>query len=265
MLRIDGRIAAAAKRVTPGPLTEYRKTASTLAVCVSEPFEVDTEEGVMRGAAGDYLCVGPAARGVAGQGRDLRGDVRACGDGLMPSAQGLRLIQALDDFIQSYQGDTGNPSGGLRSKIDPHITELVRDASELKGKLAGTYGASGKLPGTPRGRGRRRAAGTGGSMPGTRARQMMGATTGRLNGRWWDERRRHALDGSHRPGCRRRRRRAGRRRRGRSSTVGDRDASGRRSAEHGQRPVRVRGGTSPPRPSICATCSRRSSIASPQP
>jgi hypothetical protein len=60
MLRIDGRIAAAAKRVTPGPLTEYRKTASTLAVCVSEPFEVDTEEGVMRGAAGDYLCVGPA-------------------------------------------------------------------------------------------------------------------------------------------------------------------------------------------------------------
>jgi hypothetical protein len=93
----------------------------------------------------------------------------------MPSAQGLRLIQALDDFIQSYQGDTGNPSGGLRSQVDPHVTELVRDASELKGKLVGTYGASGNRN-TPGSRAAQ-SAGTGGSMPsGTRARQMAGAT-----------------------------------------------------------------------------------------
>jgi hypothetical protein len=95
----------------------------------------------------------------------------------MPSAQGLRLIQALDDFIQSYQGDTGNPSGGLRSKIDPHITELVRDASELKGKLAGTYGASGTSSRDTPGSRAANAASMGGSTPGTRARQMMGATT----------------------------------------------------------------------------------------
>jgi len=59
-LRIDGRISAKNERVTPGPLTEHRKTATTLAVQVSEPFTVDTEEGVMEGRAGDYLCVGPA-------------------------------------------------------------------------------------------------------------------------------------------------------------------------------------------------------------
>jgi hypothetical protein len=94
----------------------------------------------------------------------------------MPSAQGLRLIQALDDFIQSYTGDTGNPSGSLRSKIDPHITELVRAASELKGKLAGTYGASGGTSRDTPGSRAAKAATTGDSMPGTRARQMMGAT-----------------------------------------------------------------------------------------
>lgn len=93
----------------------------------------------------------------------------------MPSAQGLRLIQALDDFIQSYQGDTGNPSGGLRSKIDPHIAELVRDASELKGKLTGTY-AAGNDRNTPGARAAKNA-GSGGDMsPGIRARQMVGAT-----------------------------------------------------------------------------------------
>lgn len=59
-LKIDGRISAKEDRVTPGPLTEFRKTATTFAVKVREPFEVETEEGTMQGAAGDYFCVGPA-------------------------------------------------------------------------------------------------------------------------------------------------------------------------------------------------------------
>jgi hypothetical protein len=60
VLSIDGRIQAKSSRVTPGPLTEYRKTATTLAVKIGEAFEVHTEEGIMRAAAGDYLCTGPA-------------------------------------------------------------------------------------------------------------------------------------------------------------------------------------------------------------
>jgi hypothetical protein len=42
----------------PGPLVEYRKTATTRMVQVPEPFQVETLEGVMTGDAGDYLAVG---------------------------------------------------------------------------------------------------------------------------------------------------------------------------------------------------------------
>jgi hypothetical protein len=59
-LFIDGLAEAAQGRVLPGELREYRKTAPAYAVQVTEPFEVKTEEGTMRGNAGDYLCVGPA-------------------------------------------------------------------------------------------------------------------------------------------------------------------------------------------------------------
>lgn len=37
----------------------YRKTALTYAARMDEPFVVDTKEGTMRGAAGDWLAVGP--------------------------------------------------------------------------------------------------------------------------------------------------------------------------------------------------------------
>lgn len=42
----------------PGPLLEYRKTATMRAVRVDEPFEVRTLEGTMTGKPGDYLVVG---------------------------------------------------------------------------------------------------------------------------------------------------------------------------------------------------------------
>ena len=37
---------------------EYLKTATVKAKQMSEPFEVETLEGTMRGNAGDYLCIG---------------------------------------------------------------------------------------------------------------------------------------------------------------------------------------------------------------
>lgn len=44
----------------PGELREYRKTATTRAVRIGEPFTVDTLEGRMTGRAGDFLAVGVA-------------------------------------------------------------------------------------------------------------------------------------------------------------------------------------------------------------
>ena len=38
----------------------YRKTALVKAMQMGEEFEVETLEGTMRGAAGDYLCEGIA-------------------------------------------------------------------------------------------------------------------------------------------------------------------------------------------------------------
>lgn len=49
---------------------EYRKTATTKARRMVEPFKVHTTEGVMEGRAGDYLCLDnagnpyPCAQGV---------------------------------------------------------------------------------------------------------------------------------------------------------------------------------------------------------
>jgi hypothetical protein len=44
----------------PEPMREYRKTATTFAVRIDEPFEVETIEGVMSGQPGDYLACGVA-------------------------------------------------------------------------------------------------------------------------------------------------------------------------------------------------------------
>jgi hypothetical protein len=44
----------------PLPMDEYRKTATTFAVRMEEPFEVDTLEGLHTGKAGDWLAVGAA-------------------------------------------------------------------------------------------------------------------------------------------------------------------------------------------------------------
>jgi len=49
---------------------EYRKTATTQARPMDQPFKVHTTEGVMEGRAGDYLCLDnagnpyPCAKGV---------------------------------------------------------------------------------------------------------------------------------------------------------------------------------------------------------
>lgn len=40
--------------------TTYRKTASVKAMQVPVEFTVATEEGIMKGLPGDYLCQGPA-------------------------------------------------------------------------------------------------------------------------------------------------------------------------------------------------------------
>ena len=39
---------------------EYRKTSTTFAMRIDEPFEVDTLEGLHSAKAGDYLAVGQA-------------------------------------------------------------------------------------------------------------------------------------------------------------------------------------------------------------
>lgn len=51
----NGRILAEAINVR-----EYRKTATVLARQAPTAFTIETEEGTMRGEAGDYICVGPA-------------------------------------------------------------------------------------------------------------------------------------------------------------------------------------------------------------
>ncbi len=44
----------------PEAMREYRKTATTFAVRIDEPFEVETLEGTMVGQPGDYLACGVA-------------------------------------------------------------------------------------------------------------------------------------------------------------------------------------------------------------
>jgi hypothetical protein len=51
---------------------EYRKATTTWARRMTEPFEVNTEEGLMQGAAGDYLAVG-----AAGEMYPIKGDLFA--------------------------------------------------------------------------------------------------------------------------------------------------------------------------------------------
>lgn len=60
MLRINGMPDGDEGRPLPAKFREYRKTALTRACKMDVEFEVKTLEGVMRGKAGDYLCVGPA-------------------------------------------------------------------------------------------------------------------------------------------------------------------------------------------------------------
>jgi hypothetical protein len=96
----------------------------------------------------------------------------------MPGAQAMRLISALEDFIRSYQGDTGNPGAGrLRGQVDPHAAELVRDAEQLHTKLTGTYGAGGAERNTPGSRAAQAAGMGDGSSPATRGRQLASAMT----------------------------------------------------------------------------------------
>lgn len=63
-------LEVAADDLPEGSWYEYRKTATTQARRMDEPFKVQTTEGVMEGKAGDYLCLDnagnpyPCAKGV---------------------------------------------------------------------------------------------------------------------------------------------------------------------------------------------------------
>lgn len=66
VIRIDGRIPSdvGARRerveeIVSLAFKEYRKTAPTWAVKMRTDFEVNTEEGIMSGRAGDWLAMGP--------------------------------------------------------------------------------------------------------------------------------------------------------------------------------------------------------------
>ena len=96
----------------------------------------------------------------------------------MPNAQGLRLIEALEEFIRVYEGDTGTRRGGLRSQIDPAARELVSTARQLHGTLTGTYGAGDATERDTPGSRAAKAASAGEGSTGTRARELMGAMTG---------------------------------------------------------------------------------------
>jgi hypothetical protein len=57
---IPGAVGAYFVSRDGGDFREYRKTAAVKALQMDRPFRVETNEGVMEGAAGDYLCEGPA-------------------------------------------------------------------------------------------------------------------------------------------------------------------------------------------------------------
>jgi hypothetical protein len=50
-------LAVSADSLPDGGWAEYRKTATTKARPMTQPFKVQTTEGVMEGKAGDYLCL----------------------------------------------------------------------------------------------------------------------------------------------------------------------------------------------------------------
>lgn len=58
MLKIDGRKTAQYTRSIQ-PIQPYAKVGTIAAIQMDEPFEVETEEGTMRGNVGDWLAVGP--------------------------------------------------------------------------------------------------------------------------------------------------------------------------------------------------------------
>lgn len=62
MLQIDGRPEANSSRILPAEPRPYRKTATTMAVQMTEDFSVITQEkqgeNADFGKAGDYLCIG---------------------------------------------------------------------------------------------------------------------------------------------------------------------------------------------------------------
>lgn len=55
---VDDADLAAGTAFIPSTWGEYRKTATTFATRMAEPFEVETLEGLHTGKAGDWLAIG---------------------------------------------------------------------------------------------------------------------------------------------------------------------------------------------------------------
>lgn len=94
----------------------------------------------------------------------------------MPGAQAQRLVAALDDYINSYTGDTGTRGGSVRGAVANPMVKLVEKAQSLRDELSGAYD-QGSARQTPGAAAVARAGGGSGSLAGARSRAV-----GSMNG-----------------------------------------------------------------------------------
>lgn len=98
----------------------------------------------------------------------------------MPNARGLRLREALDEFIRGFAGDTGSRrAGGINRRINDADRQLVESAQGLLGLLDGGSGSTApEQRNTPGSRARDRAMpGSSEGSTGDRARSMWPGAT----------------------------------------------------------------------------------------
>lgn len=58
------------------------------------------------------------------------------------NARGLRLREALDEFIRGFTGDTGTRRAGLRSQLTEGDRALIETSQSLLGLLDGSNGST---------------------------------------------------------------------------------------------------------------------------